>query len=350
MGKTIAKKVTLADATVDIPAVMIPAFRATYAVQQKAEKRILFYVIGGLGDAVCAEPTLRWATRTFKDCEFYVASFWPELFNHLPIKQFFDLKSEPRDPAYFMQEYFVFINHYPENHLQDEFMEHMWMHPVDYTSIAMFRCQLRPQDKNIVLRPSPEPDMEWANGGLLVHPGKSWQSKTFPNKWWNQVLERLVGDGHTPILIGNSTVDVNSDGCKDLRNKTTLNQMIYLCQRAKVLITNDSAPMHIASSGKAFIDFISTVKRPDLLMHTRAFSDKHEVNVGERMRCLNSSGMWSDMNLCPNNRTAANWDQCTEEQLKGWLPHPIVVSSWSNRQMNYFPFEEAPPEDEDGDC
>ena len=110
---------------------------------------------------------------------------------------------------------------------------------------------------------------------VVVHAGKHWPSKTFPKDWWDAVLAELKSRGFIPILIGadaddnRSTVDVDPTGCLDLRNKTSLTESIWLTQQTKVLLTNDSSPLHMAVTGDAWIGFVATCKHPDYIKHWR---------------------------------------------------------------------------------
>lgn len=61
----------------------IPGIKTSQAVERGVEKNLIFKTWGGLGDQICAEPTLRFALKTFKGCDISLASEHPELFAHL---------------------------------------------------------------------------------------------------------------------------------------------------------------------------------------------------------------------------------------------------------------------------
>src|ERR1035437_3929426 len=89
--------------TIQIPARMMPGFRTNEAIQNKVERNLLFKTWGGLGDQICAEPTIRYAFKEFKDCTISLATEHPGLFDHLPFKKTFDLKdSQPIWEKYFV--------------------------------------------------------------------------------------------------------------------------------------------------------------------------------------------------------------------------------------------------------
>lgn len=309
-----------------LPAIMIPSFRSALAAERGVDRKILFKTWGGIGDQICAEPTIRWAMETIKGCEFYLASELPELFTHLPFKRVFDLKEE--QPLW--DNYFVFDSIFPPSHLQWEFMSHMLINAVDYVSLCMFRCQLPVKAKQVQI----SYDKNWNWGGnkseVVIHPGKHWPSKTFPKDWWDAVISGLVAEKITPVLIGansdenRGTVDVNPTGCMDLRNELSIPQSIALLNTStKVLLTNDSSPLHMAVPGNAHIGFVATCKHPDYIMHWRM------GGFGWRMQNLGLGGVWDIIDYCPNKKQNVTAEFVEEDILRSWLPDPKFVVDWT---------------------
>lgn len=312
-----------------MPAMMIPGFRTSLAIERGVEKNILIHAWGGLGDQICAEPSIRFACNRFKDCKISVISEYPELFSHLPLANLFDLKKGvPENP----EDYFLFYTVYPHGHLQWEFMLHLHIHCVDYSALCMWRGMLPNDEKNIVLKPSPKDFERISNIDfercVVVHAGKHWQSKTFPKWWWDEVIEEIISEGYTPILIGakgadnSGTVDVESDGCLDMRNMLSIMESVALLQKCKVLITNDSSPLHMAASGNCHIGFISTIKHPDFITHYRNGS------YGWRMQSLGKKTVYDELNLCPNNREVTTVENVGNKILD-WLPETKHVARWA---------------------
>lgn len=306
-----------------LPGMMVPSFRTALAVQSGVEKKILIKTWGGLGDQVCAEPTLRFALKTFKGCEVSLASECPELFEHLDFKRTFNLKHErPIE-----ENYLVFDTIVPTSHLTWEFMSHMIVNCVDFPSLCAFRCQLPVVDREVILRPSEnvdlpyplDPNREW----IVVHAGRHWQSKTFPKDWWDAVIDRILSDGFMPILIGadtddnRGTVDVNPMGCIDFRGKLQIMETVKLLQRnCSVLLTNDSSPLHMAVSGPAHIQYVATCKHPDYITHWR------RGQWGWRMENMGRGGIWEVMDYCPNKENVVSAENVGDELLRSWLPDP----------------------------
>jgi ADP-heptose:LPS heptosyltransferase len=262
--------------TVNLPGVLIPGFRTQLAIDAGVERRLLFKTWGGIGDQICAEPTLRYAQKNFKDCEFFLYSELPELFQHLNWKRVFDARQEMPNVNSFLS--FETITPPNDSNLVWQFFSHMLVNCVDFPSLCALRLQLPVADKPIILQPTAPVDEGLRNevrGGVFVHAGRHWQSKTFPVEFWNRVLAGLKVRGIRPILIGGDaddnrgTVAVDATGCLDLRNKLSINDSIWCLKQARVLLTNDSAPMHMAAAGHAWIGFVATCKHPDMITHWR---------------------------------------------------------------------------------
>lgn len=319
---------------IQLHALELPAYRTTYAIQQGIDRNIIIVTWGGLGDQICAEPTIRLAIKTFKNCDISLASECPELFQHLQFKDVFDLrKVQPR-----WEKYYPFQTIRPPSDIQWQFMSHMLINCVDYPALCAFRCQLPIADREIKLKPS-QADIDkiglilmnddyTLEDVIVIHAGRHWQSKTFPKDWWDAVIQGLIGEGFKPILIGadtddnRGTVNVDATGCLDLRNKLTVMQTVALLQEANVLLTNDSAPMHMAASGKAWIGFVATCKHPDYIMHWR------KGQWAWRMKNFGKGGIWDILDYCPNKVQKIEAENVGDHLLE-WLPEPEEMVRWA---------------------
>lgn len=323
---------------VAIPMTHLPIFRTQLAIQNGVERRLLFRTWGGIGDQICAEPTLRYALKMFQDCEISLASEIPELFRHLDFKRVYDLKEDT--PNY--QKYFCFETITPpdESNLVWQFFSHMLVNCVDFPSLCALRLQLPVYDKEIILQPDVDItkmaenfNLDEIYGGVAIHPGKHWQSKTFPKKFWDDVISFLVMRGIKPIIIGadtddnRGTVDVDTTGCLDLRNKLSISESIWLLQSVGVLLTNDSSPLHMAASGDAWIGFVATCKHPDMITHWRRGQWQwREQNFGK-------GGIWDVIDFCPNKSQQVEAEFVPRELLESWLPDPYEFAAWAAEKV-----------------
>ncbi len=317
---------------VQIPLNFIPIFRTRVAIDRGVEKNLIFRTWGGIGDQICAEPTLRYALKMFKDCNVSLASEMPELFKHLKFKRVFDLKEEL--PNYNKYLTFETITSPDNSNLVWQFFSHMLTNCVDFPALCALRSQLPVADREIQLEgtaPLAITQIAVVNG-VLVHPGKHWQSKTFPKLFWDRVLAGLIARGITPVIIGanaddnRGTVDVETKGCLDLRNCLSISESIWACQQAKVLLTNDSAPLHMAASGPAHIGFIATCKHPDFITHWRMGQWQwREKNFGK-------GGIWDVISYCPNAQQNIEAESVPPELLASWLPDPEEMVQWAHEK------------------
>ena len=323
-----------------IPGWRIPAWRTDYAIQHGTAENILIKTWGGIGDQICAEPTLRYALSHFKNVKITLASHIPDVFSHLKFKDVYNTSKE--QPIF--DDYLVFDTNSdaePEN-LVYQFISHNVIQCVDFPSLCALRSTLPNASKEVVLKPGVPrlditnrlPDLKKC---VVVHAGKHWQSKTFPKPWWDQAIFSIIKKGFTPILIGKDngpgqgTVDTSTENCIDLRNKTTLNETIWLTQQVPVVICNDSSPLHMAVSGKAWIGFIATAKHPDYITHWR------NGQWGWRMKNLGLGGYWDIMDYCANTHEGKTIDKVDPKILDSWLPDPKIIGEFcEEKHANYF--------------
>lgn len=319
-----------------IPPMSLQSVRTMVACMRNVENKLLFKTWGGLGDQICAEPTLRFAIETFNDCEVYLYSEVPEMFRHLKFKGVFDPNNKPE-----FKDYLCFETIVSSEHILWEFCSHMTTHCVDFPSICAFRSQLPIKDREIKLCPNKE-ELDFAlswfgekrKESVVLHPGRHWPSKTFPKDWWDDVIARLLDLGLQVVLIGadaddnRGTVDVNAKSCIDTRSKFSIMQTVALLQQAPVLVTNDSSPLHMAASGSAWIGFVATCKHPDYITHWR------NGQFGWRMENLGVGGYWDVLNFNPNSKEEVTVEFVDPELLRSWLPEPESVAHWVKTKIN----------------
>lgn len=310
----------------------IPSFKNLYCAQNGILKNVLIYVVGGLGDAICAEPAIRFATETFSDFEFTIATRTPEIYRHLRVKEFIDFKLCDFPMDRFEANYNCVRTLWSPDSIHSEFIPHFWMNVIDYHSISMWKCQLDRYRKNIVLTPT---DLEISKAmsvcehldkRVVLHPGKTWPSRTIPAWWWDELIYELSRSGVTPIVIGDkpseglSTVAITSDEIIDMRGRLSIMETVALCQMVDTVVTNDSSPIHMAASGEAKILFFATIKHPDFITHWRG--PKNEF--GWRMYDIAENGLWQDFDVRPDSGDFF-FDRCTDERMKKMLPDPREV-------------------------
>lgn len=323
----------------------MPHFRTALAMQDGVEKNLLFRTWGGVGDQICAEPTLRWATKNFASSKVSLSSEIPDLFSHLNFHKVFNEKEvRPRFEDYLM---FETITPPDDTNLVWQFFSHCLTNCVDFPALCALRMQLPIKDREIFLmgtKPKSEIIEQIEGNAVFVHAGKHWPSKTFPKDWWDETIKELLGAGLRPVLLGadtddnRGTVDLDASACVDLRNRLTISESVWLLQRAKVLLTNDSSPLHMAASsdplfagtGHCHIKYIATCKHPDFITHYRKGKFQYrEENLG-------LGGMWEFLDHSPNQDKDVRVDQVSEETLRSWLPTPEFTAAACLQGHNNF--------------
>jgi hypothetical protein len=164
------------------------------------------------------------------------------------------------------------------------FMTISLMHPVEYIGLLLLKKMLPDNVKQPILSVDKE-DLDEVQSLvknidlkklIVIHPGRGWPSKTFPEAWYDKIIEGLLKAGRHVAVIGKwmnedqGTVKVTiKDGAIDLRNLLTLGGSFALLSKACVLISNDSSPIHIAAAFDNHIILIPSCKHPDHVLHVR---------------------------------------------------------------------------------
>jgi hypothetical protein len=251
----------------------------------KFETRHLYIAVtGGLGDQICAEPALRFMRKNlYSEDEMVVATHFPRLFLHLEemgVKVIRHGQFQPQpDTPYWLGESLP-----GPTTLNWAICSHLLCNSIDYSSMALMKRTLTLDDRQIHFKVTDQDRQEICElvgdenieQYIAFHPGAHWESKTFPKKYWQSIIDQLVDKGEKLIIIGKDTlgdppdykagargtVDIDSRGQIDLRNKNNIGTLAALLERAKALISNDSAPVHLAGAFDNWIYLIPSCKHP----------------------------------------------------------------------------------------
>jgi len=253
--------------------------------EYKYKRNVFVYIGGGIGDQMCAEPLVRYFREfLYPDANIYGLSSVPRLFQHIEgvtiAREYPDIEAA------------VEMNAHPsDHHNKDLKLVHALCNGTDYVSVACIGRVLPDKDKEFKLTYSEEDMAEVLKicpnpeDLVLVHPGIGWPSKTFPIEWWNEVIHGIkgkVGIIGKQLLIDadgkpeHSYLPVDCPGF-DFRDKLSLGGLIALLSKAKTLVTNDSAPVHLAGAFDNNIILIPTCKHPDHVLPVRKGSKYHKA-------------------------------------------------------------------------
>lgn len=286
---------------------------------------------GGMGDQMCAEPVVRYMIeKAYRGANFTIETWYPRLFRHLPAKLFRmnAFQPEPDTPYHIVEPL-----QSPENIIW-QFASANLMHNTDFASLSCLRQILPDENKQFKLDVNLEEVVEALdlvgttpmNELVLVHPGRGWPSKTFPAGWWKAVTDGLWRAGHKVAIIGKN---INEDqglvdfelppGTCDLRNAHTLGGLIALISQAKMLITNDSVPLHLAGAFDNNIVVVPTCKHPDHILPMRSGSRYHKA------RALYGDLLCRQIDSTPTQIHGQTIDKVPGGDITRFLPEPQAV-------------------------
>jgi ADP-heptose:LPS heptosyltransferase len=296
------------------------------APQYEFKRNILIKTHGGLGDEICAEPVIRYIiNKAYPNAKIKIATWFPRLFKHLPVEicHINDFKPE-LDTPYYVMETLV-----PPDHPSWKYMSANLMSATDFISQTCLRAILPDEDKQIQQQVEASDINEVIDivgedlsNIVLIHPGKGWPSKTFPKEYWNEIIKTVQTVGCKTIIIGKDlnddqgTVDIDvPNGVLDTRNLLSLGGLIALISKAKILISNDSSPIHIAGAFETGIVLIPTCKHPDHVLPIRKGKrDYKAISIYKKLFC-------EDIDSTPTQIHGQTIDQVAGSILD-YLPEP----------------------------
>ena len=133
-------------------------------------------------------------------------------------------------------------------------------------------------------------------GDMLIgiSPGARWESKTFPPELFAKVIA-LTSELHPEVkfvIMGAPADQKNAETIRQLANipqvyslagSTSLGELIELITRCKVLLANDSGPVHIASAAQVPVVCFYGPTNPNL---TGPFGDIHTIFQRGDLSCI----------------------------------------------------------------
>jgi len=288
------------------------------------KRTIVLIVSGGMGDQIDAEPTLRYIKKIYKDeAKIVITTHWPRLFQHIDYKVF---EHSEFEPSKYMPYYKMLTFPDPKT-ITYSVISNLLCHTVDYCSIAALQRTLPFEEKIIHLEITKEDDDELEsvlNGfdlkkAVVIHPGRHWESKTFPIEWWEGVVNKI--SAKIPVcLIGTDNHENRGayqlkipDNSINLIDRTTVGTLISVISRAPVLLSNDSVPVHIAGAFENWIVLIPTCKHPD---HVLPFRKTPDGFITTRYR---SDALYKKLTLDDCDQRPSTWIEggATAEKING---------------------------------
>lgn len=269
---------------------------------------------GALGDCVATQPVVRYVKKLSPGAIVTVRTAFPEVFKGIGVE------TVGETDKFFVDGYY--INLLP----QYAHMSFNMMHPIDYAAIAAFGGSLPWSERDIILDPEwvPLPVSEQGHRierHILIHPGRTWDSRTLPADWWNAVIQGFREKHYPVAIIGKTlsdgtrgTVAIDADGCLDLRDQLDLNGLMCAIKQGRMLITNDSSPVHISGAFSKPTIMITSAKHPDFIWPKR--DPSLNITMGKPIAAGTPSiGIVNSTRL----------DLATDEEIRAVLPKPEEV-------------------------
>jgi hypothetical protein len=290
------------------------------------KRHILVVVSGGLGDQVDAEPTVRFIKKMYEGDDIIITSHFPRLFKDIGLTSLrHDNFTARNDTPYYR------INTFPDpTTVTYSVVSNLMIHTVDYCAIASLNRTLPLEDKVMKLSTSKEDDDELdkvLNGfdltkAVLIHPGRHWNSKSFPREWWQEVADKI--SAKVPVcLIGTDDNDNRGayqldlpDNSINLIDRTSVGSLISAISRSPILLSNDSSPIHLAGSFDNWIVAIPTCKHPDHILPFRKCPDGKISNYHKAV-ALYKKLTFDDCDQRPS--TWIDGGSSAEEKVHEWI-------------------------------
>ncbi len=90
---------------------------------------------------------------------------------------------------------------------------------------------------------------------IVINPLSAWLTKRWPKEYYKELASMLAQSGHLVILVGTKKdigigeyIKNNKKNIVNLMGQTNLKELFAVIAKANLLISNDSAPVHIASA------------------------------------------------------------------------------------------------------
>ena len=160
---------------------------------------------------------------------------------------------------------------------------------------------------------------------VVLHAGKTWPTRTFPDSVYFATLDGLVSLGYQVVLVGKSSThapnvfDPARPNVLNLVNKLSLHQTAALCDVARVVLATDSGLLAIARCTDAKVISIHTCVEPYYRRQWRGGATGSMLHRWYPMhnntcRCYDGLDVSMDIYNCPkkNFRCFPSADQILE--------------------------------------
>ncbi|WP_250516827.1 glycosyltransferase family 9 protein [Caballeronia sp. INDeC2] len=197
------------------------------------------------------------------------------------------------------------------------------------TADTRMRFNVRPEDAASLDEKLRARDVDMNAPFIVVHPGASADSRRYPVERFADVMKRLHTQLHWPMLVTGSRGEgalcrdacAANSGAIDLSGALELGELAALIQRARVLVSNNSGPVHLASAlGTPVVDLYALTNPQHMPWQTPHRVLYHDVPC-----------RWCYRSVCPEGHhqclVGVGVDQVVSAVLELIEEHPSHINS-----------------------
>src|SRR3989339_2182808 len=246
----------------------------------------------GLGDTVCATPVVRKIRDMYPDRVLEVYSYYPEVFVYNP----YVTHSRLFEEALELNGHYTEIRKHEHDRWFSTFfstenkpvIDHATNSIMDVCSLIALNtrladCEKWPEiyytakEKQSLLKKLDNKPKDFSKT-VVIHPSKTWASRTWPFEQWQALTDLLIHEGFEVIAAGKSDpvlerrrtlpgeenmgMQVCPKGAINLIDQLSILETVCLCSLSLGVITVDTGLMHLALSTDTNVVGIFTVIDP----------------------------------------------------------------------------------------
>jgi ADP-heptose:LPS heptosyltransferase len=262
-----------------------------------------------LGDTICTTPTLRKIKELYSNYPIDVYSLYPDIFRYNKNADtviVYDPKLE-RDGYYSELRNFGYKQNFLSGYVSEPKTEInlKTTNLIDSCSIKVLNIILEDSEKNLEVPVSKYEEQSLLgkidayridfNKAVIIHPSKTWITRTWPEENWKKLTDNLRENGFQVIAVG-KTAPVSDErlkakgnenygmqpcpeGAINLIDSLSILETAYLLSLCKFVITMDSGLLHLALSTDINIIAMFTVIDPQFRKAWRHGSFDYKLQV-----------------------------------------------------------------------
>jgi ADP-heptose:LPS heptosyltransferase len=305
--------------------------------EKKGKDRISVWITSlGLGDTICATPTIRKLKELYGNYKIDVYTYYPEIFTYnknIDAVYFFEEEKELNGDYRNLRltEYAKYFQTFSSTTVKPT-VDHATTNIIDFCSIIALNQTLPDYEKWLEI---PYTEIEKASllekirefsidfeKAIIIHPSKTWPTRTWPQENWVKLSEILTENGYQVIAVGSGKPVIERrrklEGnfgiykCPpkaiNLIDRLTVLETIALLDLSKAVILMDSGLLHMAFATDISIIGMFTIVHPKFRTAWRKNGFNHKFSPvkpkGECSYCtFNKALNIGSYTICPKGVT-----------------------------------------------